>query len=88
MDRFPSFWIMQSRKNWGSGRAWPVTFLLSKNKKGKQMEKSRVLKQKLLKGCHQSQNFTVLAIPGHLEFLSFLCRPTMVAQKDFHCSIS
>ena len=34
----------------------------------KQMKKERVSKQKLLKGCHQGQNVTVLAIQERLEF--------------------
>ena len=48
------------------------TFLGSKKKKGNQGKKERFLKQKLLKGCHQGQNVTVLAILECLEFKNFL----------------
>ena len=46
-------------------------FLRSKKKKGKQRKKERASKQKLLKGCHQGQNVTVLAILERLELKSF-----------------
>ena len=44
------------------GRTWPLHFFASKKKKGKQRKKERHSKQKLLKGCHQAQNITVLTI--------------------------
>ena len=46
----------------------PHAFLRNKKKKGKQRKKERVSKQRLLKGCHQGQNVTVLAILECLEF--------------------
>ena len=48
----------------------PRTFLRRKKKKEKKGKKERFSKQKLLKGCHQGQNATVLAILECLEFLS------------------
>ena len=47
------------------------TFLSSKKKKWKQRRKKRVWKQKLLKGCHQGKNVTVLAAIECLEFKNF-----------------
>ena len=54
-------------------------FCVAKIKKGNKGKKGRVSKQKLLKGCHQGQNVTVLAILERLEFKNFSCRLTMVA---------
>ena len=48
------------------------TFLHKKNKIGKKRGTERISKQKLLKGCHQGQNVTVLAILERLEFKNFL----------------
>ena len=72
----------------GRGRGWHglPTFLRSKKKKGRQREKERVSKQKLLKGCHQGQNIIVLTILERLEFQNFSYRPTMVADNTFQCS--
>ena len=42
-------------------------FCVAERKKGNK-EKKRILKQKLLKDCHQGQNVTVLAILESLEF--------------------
>ena len=42
---------------------------------------------KLLEGCHQSQNVTVLAILERLEFKTFSCRPTMVAGNALQSSM-
>ena len=50
--------------------------------------RGRVSKQKLLKGCHQSQNVTVLAIVKRLEIKNFPCRPTMVANNTFQYSMA
>ena len=61
----------------------PLTFLRSKKKKGKQKQKETVSKQKLLKGCHQSQNVSVSAILECLEFKNISYRPTMVAHNTF-----
>ena len=47
-------------------------------KEGKYREKERYSKEKLLKGCHQGQNDTVLAILECLEFKNCSCRSTMV----------
>ena len=53
------------------------TFLRSKRKRGRQVEKKeRVSKKKLLKvleGRHQSENATVLAILERLKFEIFSC---------------
>ena len=53
------------------------TFLRSKRKRGRQMEKKeRVSKKKLLKvlkGRHESENATVLAILERLKFKIFSC---------------
>ena len=57
---FP-YYTKQGRRHRGSRvDAWLPNFLRSK-KKGKQSEK-RVLRQRLLKGCHHSENVTVLAM--------------------------
>ena len=48
------------------------TFLRSERKKGNKGGKERLSKQKLLKGCHQGENVTVLAILERLEFKNFL----------------
>ena len=61
-----------------------LTFLPSKMKKGK--ERKKFSKQKLLKGCHQGQNGTVLDILECLKFKTFYCRPNMVAKNTFQCS--
>ena len=53
----------------------PLFFCVAERKKGKQRKKERVSKQKLLKGYHQGQNVTVLAILERLEFKNFPCRP-------------
>ena len=63
----------------------PPTFL--RRKKWNQKEK-KVSKQKLLKGCHQGQTDTVLAILERLEFKIFSCRSTMVAANTFQCSMA
>ena len=65
------------------------TFLHSKKKIGKQRgKKERISRQKLLKGCRQGQNVTVLAILECLEFKNFSCHPTMVADNTFQCSMA
>ena len=61
-----------------------LTFLPSKMKKGK--ERKKFSKQKLLKGCHQGQNGTVLDILERPKFKTFSCRPNMVAKNTFQCS--
>ena len=71
--------IGQSRQHLGSlGWPRPTPFFAQKKKQGK---KERVLKQKLLKGCHQGQNVTILAIPEFLEFKSFSCQLKTVADN-------
>ena len=50
-------------------------FCVSKRKREKKEKKERVSKQKLLNGCHQDQNVTVLAILQRLEFKRFSYRP-------------
>ena len=63
-------------------------FCVAKRKKGKQGKKERFSKKKLLKGCHQGQNITVLAILECLEFKNFSCQPTMVAGNTFQGSMA
>ena len=75
------------------GGPLPLTFFFSfffcvARKKENQTKKERVLKQKLLKGYHQGQSVTVLAIVERLEFKSFSCRPTMVPDNTFMCSMA
>ena len=60
-------------------------FCVAKREKGDKSKKERVSKQKLLKGCHQGQNITILAILERLEFENLSCRPTMVADNTFQC---
>ena len=60
----------------------------TKRKKGNKGKKERLSKQKLLKGCHQGQNVTVLAILERLEFKNFSSRPTMVADNTCQCSMA
>ena len=57
------------------------TFLRSRKKKGKQRKK-RILKQKLLKDCHQGQNVNVLAILESLEFKNSSRWPTSTFQSS------
>ena len=57
----------------------PIFFLQQKEKKEIKVKKEKVSRQKLLKGCHQGQIITVLAVLERLEFKDFSCRPTMVA---------
>ena len=71
----------------GGRGAWLPFFCVAKRKKGEKGKKERVRKQKLLKGCHQGQNVTVLAILKCLEFKIFSCRATMVADNAFQCSM-
>ena len=66
----------------------PPTCLRSKRKRVKQRKKERVSKQKLLKACHQVQNVTILGILERQEFKTFSCRPTMVADNTFQCSMA
>ena len=56
----------------GRGVHDPPRFCVAKRKKGNQGKKERFSKLKLLKGCHQGQNVTVLAILECLEFKKFL----------------
>ena len=66
----------------------PSLFCVTKREKGNKGEKERLSKQKLLKGCHQGQNVTVLAILERLEFKKFSGRPTMVAPNTCQCSMA
>ena len=63
----------------------PSHFRAAKREKGNKDKKERLSKQKLLKGCRQGQNVTVLVILERLEFKNFSCRPTMVTDNTFHC---
>ena len=71
----------------GGRGAWLPFFCVTKRKKGEKGKKERVRKQKILKGCHQGQNVTVLTILRCLEFKIFSCRPTIVADNAFQCSM-
>ena len=53
-------------------------FCVAKRKKERKGKMERVSKQKLLKGCHQFQNVTILAILGCLEFKKFSLRSTIL----------
>ena len=66
----------------------PQLFCVAKRKKGDKGEKDKISKQELLKGCHQDQNIIVLAILERLEFENFSCRPAMVVDNIFQCSMA
>ena len=66
MQRHFRVWLHSQRK---SGNT-------SKRKYGNKGKK-RISKQKLLKGCHQGQNVTVLTILERLEFNKFSCQPIL-----------
>ena len=66
----------------------PPLFCVAKRKNGNKGKKERLSKQKLLKGCHQGQNVTVLAILERLEFKNFSSWPTMVAGNTCQCSMA
>ena len=51
----------------------PTFFGVEKRNKANKGKKERVSKQKLLKGCHQGQNVTVLAILERLELKKISC---------------
>ena len=63
-------------------------FGYQKEKKGNKGKKERLSRQKLLKDCHQGQNVTVLAILELLECKNFSCRPVMVSDNTFQCSMA
>ena len=82
---------IQDRQNQGGTRGLcppSPTFLRRKKKKEKQRKKQRVLKQKLLKDCQQSQNVTALAILERIEYKNFSSQPTVMADKTFECSMA
>ena len=62
-------------------------FCVAKRKKGNKGEK-KSFKAETIKGCHQGQNVTVLAILEYPEFKNFSCRPTMVVDNTFQCSMA
>ena len=66
----------------------PSFFCVAKRKEGNKRKKERLLKQKLLKGCHQGQNVTALAILKRLEFKTFSGWPTMVADNTCQSSMT
>ena len=68
---------------WHRGGHGPPLFWVAKRVKGKEWKKERVSKQKLLKGCHQGENITVLAIVERLQFENFCCRSTKVADNMY-----
>ena len=63
-------------------------FSVAKKKRETKGKKERLSKQKLLKGCHQGQDVTVLAILERLEFKNFSGRPTMVADNTCQFSMA
>ena len=64
----------------------PLIFLRSKKKKGKPRKKEQFPKQKLLKGYHQGQNVTVLAILECLEFKKLITIITIASfLMRLHC---
>ena len=65
-----------------------ATFLQAKRKKENKGKKERHSKQKLLRGFHQAQNVTVLAILERLKFKIFSFRPTMLADRTCQCSMA
>ena len=65
------FWASDT---WGLGGAMASPlFCVVKRKKQNKGKNERVSKQKLLKGCRQSQNISVLTILKCLEFKKFSC---------------
>ena len=70
----------------GPAISWGTLFCEAKRKKGNKGKKERLSKQKLLKGCHQGQNVTALAILERLEFKKFSGQLTMVAGNTCQCS--
>ena len=59
----------------GRGDHGSLLFWAAKRKEGNKGKKERVSKEKILKGCHQGQNVTVLAILERVEFKILSCRP-------------
>ena len=72
----------------GGGGHGPPLFCVAEWKKWNKEKKEIVSKQKLLKGCHQSQNVTVLVILECLKFKTLSCWSTMVSGNTFQCSIA
>ena len=66
----------------------PLLFWVKKRKDRKKEKKERVAMQNLSKGCHEGQNVTVLAILEHLEYKSFSCPLTVVADNTFQSSMA
>ena len=60
----------------------------AKKEKKNKGRKERVPKQKLLKGFHQGQNVTILAILERLEFKNVSCQPIMLADDAFQYSMA
>ena len=73
--------IFQGRRHWGWGTCPPPPL-----KKGKPRKKEQFPKQKLLKGYHQGQNVTVLAILECLEFKKLITIITIASfLMRLHC---
>ena len=66
----------------------PPLFCKQKEERKIKEKKERHSKQKLLRGCHQAQNVTVLAILEGLKFKIFPFRPTMLADGTCQCSMA
>ena len=62
----------QGRRNWGVGGGGMTCMVAKLKERGNNGKKERVLKQKLLKACHQGQNCTALTILECVEFNIFL----------------
>ena len=70
----------------GPGYLSPSPLLcVTKIKKENKWKKERDSKHKLLKGCHQGQTVTVLAILERLEFKNVSYWPTIAADNIFQC---
>ena len=65
----------------------PHFFAQQKEKWETKGKKERVLKQELLKVCHQGQNVTFVGILGSLEFKKLFFRSTMGSENSFQCSM-
>ena len=65
----------------------PHFFAQQKEKWETKEKKERVLKQELLKVCHQGQNVTFLGILRCLEFKKSFFWSTMGPDNSFQCSM-
>ena len=83
---FPDLFMGRAEDTGGPRYLSPSPLLcVAKIKKENKGKKERDSKHKLLKGCHQGQNVTVLAILERLEFKNVSYWPTIVADNIFQC---